>query len=453
MTREMRCFGASGQLGYGIPREAYLRGLEQSPAFVGCDMGSTDPGPYFLGSGRPATGEISRRADLELVLTTARERNLPLIIGSAGTAGGDPHVADAVGLIESIAREHDLHFKLGIIRAEVDPEYVIRRLEQGNVSPCGELSPLTRADVAESVRIVGQMGPEPLIKALDAGVDVIVAGRACDTSVFAALPLREGFDHGLTMHQAKLIECTSAIAEPGGRDAVMAYLRDDHFDVESQNPSRRCTPVSVAAHSLYEQPNPYRLYEPGGMLDLSECRYEQVNDRVTRVSGSRWVPSPSYTIKLEGVTRVGYRAFSMGGSCDPVFIQQLDQSMDGVRAIVRNVFRNLTEGKDYQLRYRVYGKNGVMGELDPNPAAEPHEVFVILDVIATSPELAHSVCGVAKQYFLHYFYDGILATAGNIAIPFGPDVLNGGEVFRFNVYHLVEVEDPCELFPLEVRTL
>ncbi|MBI2526625.1 MAG: acyclic terpene utilization AtuA family protein [Candidatus Rokubacteria bacterium] len=449
-AREMRCFGASGQLGYGIPRAAYLRGLEQGPAYVGCDMGSTDPGPYFLGAGEPATGYASRRADLELVLTTARERRLPLLIGSAGTAGGEPHLADTVDIVRTIAAEHGLRFRMAVIHSEIDRDFVLDRLRKGRIGPCGRVPALTEQDVEQSVRIVGQMGVEPFIKALDAGADVIVAGRSCDTSIFAAMPIRSGFDPGLAMHQAKLIECASACADPGGRDAAIAYLRDDHFLIESQNPARRCTPVSVAAHSLYEQPDPYRVYEPGGMLDLRECRYETVDERITRVSGSRWVPAPEYTIKLEGVAHVGYRAFAMGGTCDPIFIEHLDETAAAVRGIVAGVFPKLAEGREYRLRFRTYGRNGVMGEIDPEPAGRPHEAFVIMDVVAESADLAHSVCGVAKQYFLHYFYDGIVATAGNIAIPFGPDVIPGGAVYRFNVYHLVTVDDPCELFPMEL---
>jgi hypothetical protein len=446
----MRCFGASGQLGYGIPRAAYLAGLERDPAYIGCDMGSTDPGPYFLGAGEPATGPVSRRADLELVLTTARARRLPLLIGSAGTAGGEPHLADTVALLRAIAAEHGLRFRMAVIHAEIGRDFVLDRLARSRVRPCGQVADLRARDVEESVRIVGQMGVEPYIHALDAGAEVIVAGRSCDTSIFAALPLRAGFDRGLTMHQAKLIECTSACAEPGGRDAVMAYLRDDHFLIESQNPARRCTPVSVAAHALYEQPDPYFIHEPGGTLDLRESRYEAAGDRVTRVSGSRWIPAPAYTIKLEGVTQVGHRAFAMGGTADPIFIAHLDETAAAVRQIVHGVFPTLQAGREYQLRFRIYGCNGVMGAADPAPAPQPHEAFVIIDVVAESADLAHSVCGVAKQYFLHYFYDGILATAGNIAIPFGPDVISGGAVYRFNVYHLVEVDDPCELFPMDL---
>jgi hypothetical protein len=41
----LRVLSASGQLGYGIPAEALALGMERRPHFIGCDMGSIDPGP------------------------------------------------------------------------------------------------------------------------------------------------------------------------------------------------------------------------------------------------------------------------------------------------------------------------------------------------------------------------------------------------------------------------
>jgi hypothetical protein len=31
--------------------------------------------------------------------------------------------------------------------------------------------------------------------------------------------------------------------------------------------------------------------------------------------------------------------------------------------------------------------------------------------------------------------------------------VSGGPVYEFSVYHLMDVDDPCELFPMEVETL
>ena len=47
----LRVLSASGQLGYGIPEDALRRGMARAPHVIGCDMGSIDPGPYYLGAG------------------------------------------------------------------------------------------------------------------------------------------------------------------------------------------------------------------------------------------------------------------------------------------------------------------------------------------------------------------------------------------------------------------
>lgn len=448
--REMRCFGASGQLGYGVPRPAYMRGLELDPAYIGADMGSVDPGPYSLGSGQPVAGRLSRRSDLELLLTTAIATAHPLIIGSAGTAGADPHLDDTIALVKDIAREHRLRFRLATIRAEVAPSSVVAWLRSGRLHAFRGGDPLTQAEIESSSHIVGQMGIEPIIRALDTGADVILAGRACDAAVFAAAPIRAGYDPGLAMHIGKLVECTSQCAVPAGRDAVMAYLRDDHFLIESLNPSRRCTPLSVAAHSHYEQANPYRVVEPGGVLDLSDSTYEAVDERTTRVTGSRWIPQSPYTIKLEGAGLVGYRAFSMGGVRDPILIAQLEQVATSVASTVADVLATEIEPSRYRLKFRLYGHDAVLGDHEPIKRPDGHEAFVLIDVVGDTPDIAQAVCGAAKQYFLHAPYEGILGTGGNLAIPFGPDILDGGPAYRFTIYDLVDVDDPYALFPMDV---
>ena len=90
------------------------------------------------------------------------------------------------------------------------------------------------------------------------------------------------------------------------------------------HPERRCTRTRVAAHTLYENPSPYYLKEPGGTLDSSAAVFEQIDDRTVRVSGSRWLPSDSYTVKLEGVRDLGHRTVFLAGIRDPVLVATID---------------------------------------------------------------------------------------------------------------------------------
>ena len=62
--------------------------------------------------------------------------------------------------------------------------------------------------------ICAQMGAEPIIRALDEGAEVILAGRACDDAIFAAMPMLKGMDAGLAFHMGKILECAGISAVP-----------------------------------------------------------------------------------------------------------------------------------------------------------------------------------------------------------------------------------------------
>lgn len=446
--RELKCLSATGQLGHGIIADAFHRGVARSPDVIGADMGSTDIGPYYLGAGQTESSRDMIDRDLELVLVAGRELGIPVIIGSAGSSGARPHLEKTLDAVARVATDRSLSFSMITIDADIDKEYVRRRLRERRVTPCGPLADLTMDDVENATRIVGQMGTEPFLRALEEKPDVIIAGRSCDASVFAAKPIADGFDAGLAMHAAKIIECASFAADPGGRDAMLATIRHDHFELESMNPTRRCTPVSVAAHSLYEQPNPFEVVEPGGKLELSQCHYDAIDERRVRVTGSRWIKSPTYTIKLEGVRSIGFRCFSLGAIRCPIATSQIDDVLAGVEEITRKIVGDKYEASDYRLKYRVYGRNGVMQDWEVNPRHDPNEVFVITDVVGRTQQIANGVCSVARYYLLHYFYKDILATAGNVAVPFVPCDIEAGEAFEFSIYHLVEEPDPLVLFPM-----
>lgn len=450
----MKILAASGQLGYGIPEEAFSHGVAQQPDVIGADLGSIDPGPYCLGSGETVVAGEALRRDLRMVLEATKETGPPLLMGSAGTAGRRPQLDSLVEVVESIAEERGLSFRLATIAADIPADVVRNNLREGRIEPCGTVPALTEEEIDRATGIVAQMGVEPFQRAIEMGADVVIAGRSCDTSMFAAIPLMNGYDKGLTMHMAKLIECASACADPGGRDASMGVIGDGYFTVESMHPRLRCTPLSVAAHGLYEQSNPFQLEEPGGIIDLTNAHYEQIDGRRVRVTGSEWKPTSEYMVKLEGARLAGYRYIAMGGIRDPRMIEATDGVAEETQQIVARTFRESIDPSDYTLTFRIYGKDAVLGPAEPTPTLSgAREIFVLIDVVGRTEAIAKSVCGVAKQYFLHLRYPGILCTSGNIAHPFSPDVLSAGAVYEFNIYHLMPVDDPCALFPIEIRTI
>lgn len=449
--RPMRFLGASGQLGYGIPTPAFNLGLSRKPDLIGCDMGSIDIGPTYLGKGEMATSPEATMRDLRKVLHGARSLDVPLVIGSAGSAGAAPHLDATLAMMRDIARQDGLRFRMASIRADMDRAALIAAARAGKITGLDDMPALTEADITQAAHIVGQMGMGSFRAALDADVDVIIAGRACDTSIFAALPAMLGFPVGLCVHMAKIIECASLCCVPGGRDAILATLDDDGFELESMNPTRRATPTSVAAHSLYEQADPFTVHEPDGALNLSGARYEAVDDRRARVSGATWTDTKDPTVKMEGAVKLGERAVLLAGAADPRFIAGVKDILAGLTSLVRELVCE-DQPEDYTLRFRVYGVDGVR-MVTPEHETPPGEVFIMGECIAPTRERASEVVRTCKQYLLHYGYPGRLATAGNLAFPFTPPEVSLGPAYRFNVYHLLHTPDPDALFPMTVESV
>lgn len=444
--KELRILSPSGIVGYGFPEESFLAGVALKPDLIACDGGSTDPGPYYLGSGIPFTNATAVKRDMTLMLKAACELGIPLVVGTAGGCGADVHVAREVEIIRQIAAEQKLSFKMAVISSEFEKDALVEYLHQGRIEKLGPAPVVTEADIRESTHIVAQMGIEPIIRALDEGAQVVICGRCYDPAAFAAPAIRLGYDKGLAMHLGKILECAAICATPGSAsDCIMGYLGEDYFCVEPLNPDRKCTPTSVSAHTLYEKSNPYILPGPGGHLDLSECVFTPDSDRRVRVTGSRFVPETIPSVKLEGAKPAGCRTISICGNRDPIFISQVDDILENVK---KRTAANLSADFDYQLDFIVYGKNGVMGQLEPGGNPDAHEIGIVIDVVADTPEQSAAVCSVARSTLLHYGYPGRIATAGNLAFPFSPSDIKVGPIYVFSVYALLRSEDPLSLFAI-----
>src|SRR3954471_11552089 len=115
---EVRILAPTGVCGSGFVETSFEKGLSQRPTFIGCDAGSTDPGPEFLGAGRTAFPIDAIRRDLRLMLKGARRIGVPLLIGSAGTGGGDIQLEIVRELVNEIAAAEGLSFRLAVIHSE-----------------------------------------------------------------------------------------------------------------------------------------------------------------------------------------------------------------------------------------------------------------------------------------------------------------------------------------------
>lgn len=448
---EMKYVAVTGMLGAGFKEESLEASLDAAPAFLGCDAGSVDGGPYHLAIDTWLYSPEACRRDLSLALRAARRAGVPLLIGSCSGAGTNAGVDRFAGIVREVAAEDGLRFRLGRIYCEPDREVLVERLQAGRMRPLVGAPETSPERIRNSTRIVAMLGSDAYREALEQGADVILAGRSSDTAIYTAIPEMHGFDRGVVYHAAKIMECgTAATANRTGHDCMLCTLRDDHFEIEAVDPEIRCTPVSVAAHTLYEEGDPFAIVEPTGTLDTTQSRFKASDDRRVRVYGSRFHPASPQTLKLEGAELAGYRSSSMGSVRDPVILEQFDNWIAGMRAaITANITRILGDGMTFELSLRTYGRNGTLGSIEPEPRLEGHEALLLFDVVAPTQEMAAAVMRVADDTALHFTVPEWTGLITGLAHPYSPTTWNRGPVWRWNINHAVEVDEPNELLTFE----
>lgn len=449
---EIRILSTAGILGYGFPLESLEAGMRRKPHMISADGGSSDPGPYYLGSGEAFVSRLAMRRDLRLMLHAALDAGIPLMVGTAGGAGGAPHLDMLASIVREIAAEDGLHFKMATIGAEQDKTYLARQIESGRVRALGRLPDLDAALLDRVSRVVAMMGPEPYMRALGEGAQVILGGRSTDPAPFAALALRAGLPEAVAWYAGKMLECGAAPATPKGPDCLLATLRADSVTCEPTGTQRRCTVMSVASHALHETASPVRHTEPGGILDTEACHFEQVSDKAVRVTGMRWIPDQTYKVKLEGVEFVGFRVGTVCATRDPRLISQIEPYLELVKARVQAKASDMgVASNDYVLTIRCYGRNGVMAEREPVLQPNAHELCFLVDVVAAHAEQAAAVLALARTNMLHNHFEGRQCTEGNMAIPYSPSDFKMGEVYRFVLAHTMVLDDPCAVFPMQIE--
>ena len=306
---------------------------------------------------------------------------------------------------------------------------------------------LTQERLEKSSGIVAQMGHEPIVQALQEGARLIICGRAYDPSPFAAVTEFYGFPLQYGYHAGKILECAALCAVPGTtKDCMLGIIRKDGFIIKPLSNERKCTALSVAAHTFYEKEHPYLLHGPGVVMNLKDCTFQQYGEDSVLVKGSRLEPAECYQVKLEGAMQVAYRTFVIAGIRDPLMISKLEKIEGEVERQTREYYSTR-----YKINFYNYGINGVMGESEPFQEEKGHEVGVLFEVIGESQDMANMICSTLRSTFLHYGYPGRKSTAGNLAFPFAPSDIPFGPVFEFSVYHLMEItpEERSYLFPIE----
>jgi hypothetical protein len=435
-----------GMLGGGFPPETVERGILMGADIIAVDGGSTDSGPHFLGAGVAKTAREAVARDLRVLLRAADRVGIPVVVGSCGTSGTDAGVDWVYDIVDEVAASSGITLRVALIYGEQSAAQIEVRLAQGQVNCLEPAEELTTETVRRCTHIVGVMGHEPIAAALAEGADVVLAGRATDTALAAALPLMNGLPPGPVWHAGKIAECGGFCTDSPRSGGVLVSLDPQGFSVEPLHPAASCTPLTVAAHMMYENADPFRLREPAGIIDTSGSSYRALDSRRVRVVGSKFEPMP-YTIKLEGAAPVGYQTLIITGIRSPETLRRLDLWCAGVLSHLHGTIQSTfgLEERDYDLQIRRYGLDAVLGVSEPNRMCVPHEVGIVFMATAATQALATELAKVANPVLLHAPLPEQRAMP-SYAFLGSPVEVERGQIHEFVLNHVVEVDDPVELF-------
>jgi hypothetical protein len=455
MSGEQTRLLANCVVGLGFSYRGFQLGLDKKPDLIGCDAGSADMGPYYLGAGRDPKSEVSLERDLRIMIEGGLTAGCPVVFGSCGGAGGDPHLEGFRRIVEGIADDIGRRLRVALIHADQDPGVLRTALDEGRVAPLGPFPQLTADAIDASSAIVAMMGAGPIVDALGEGAEVVLAGRCADPAIYAPAALLDGRPAGVAWHAAKSIDKGYlATTAPREGSPVLATITDDGFVVEPTKPGVVCTVDSVARLTMHENPDPFAIRQPSGDLLTENARYEQLDGGRVRVTGSDFDPALRPSVKLEGARLVGYRTILLAGIRDPRLLACFDDFLAEYRTLLERVARSLgIDPGSWSVRLRSYGHDAVLADREPNRAHPPHEVGLIVDVVADSQDLATAIASRAGPTGSRFDYTGRLGGGGNFAYPFSPSVLPVGPVYEWSVWHTLEVDDERDPFRTELVEL
>lgn len=437
----------SGALGLGYDRAALARGVAEGPDLIAIDGGSTDSGPHYLGTGTSKYSRGSIKSEWRELMDARDKAGVPLVIGTAGTCGADDAVDWLVKITEEIVAEDGKPVKVAVLKSGQRNAQIRDALIKGRIAPLEPVMEISEALIESCTNIVALAGAEQIQAALETGADIVIAGRTTDTATIAALPLARGCHAGGAWHGAKIGECGALATTSPNSGTIMISFDETGFTVEPMGSAARATPYTVSAHMLYENSNPYQLYEPGGHLDVIDARYDAINDRTVRVIGSKWVPSDTYTVKLEGARIGGFQTVSIALVRDPRYVQNIREWVADIEAkcTAKAIDRVNAE---FTLELRLIGVDATLGNLEKNPQLGS-EVGVMGIVTAETESISREVAKILNPYLLHHPLTE-QEEMPTFAFPFSPSEMSRGEIYEFCLNHVLELADPMAAFQLDV---
>lgn len=363
---------------------------------------------------------------MKRLLPIAREKHIKLLTNAGGAnveAAGEA-VAEVARSIGYTGLKIGLQFGDDVL-ARI-PEFRAQGLKFPNLDTGEEdIDRIVDRIVSANVYI----GSEAQIDALGQGADVVITGRATDSSVHIAPMVHEfgwaldDWDKmGAAIAIGHIIECSSGCAggmsnfwkdipEPWRVAFPIAevYENGDAVITKADGSGRMVTEWTVKEHLVYEVHDPANYIMADGISDLTTCYVRKEGENRIRVGGFTGRPRPAL-LKL----CLGYEDGWIGESEISVCWPDAYEKAQFCEKFLRGRFEAL-KLPIHEMRIDFIGLNSIHGPLAalPSNLAELNEVRVRVAVRTTSKENANLV----RREVTHLWTHGPIGTTAVISPP------------------------------------
>jgi hypothetical protein len=347
------------------------------------------------------------------------------------TNAGGANVAAAGDAVAGVARELGFTgMKIGLVYGDDVLDRLQEFRAQGLKFPNLDTGEEDIDRVAD--RIVSAnayVGSEGQIEALSAGADVVITGRATDSSAHIAPMVHEfGWSTedwnlmGAAIAIGHIIECSSGCAggmsnfwkdikEPWRVAFPIAevYENGDAVITKADGSGRMVTDWTVKEHLFYVVHDPRNYIMADGISDLSKCRLETIGPDRVKVTGFKGKRRPD-TLKL----CLGYEDGWIGESEISVCWPDAYKKAQFCERFLKGRFEVL-KLPITEMRVDFIGLNSIHGPLAPLPQHldDLNEVRVRVAVRTTSKENANLV----RREVTHLWTHGPVGTTAVISPP------------------------------------
>ena len=439
----------SGVLGLGFDLEALNNGVKNNPDIISIDGGSTDSGPYSLGSGTSKYSRAAIKAEWKSLMIAREKANVPLIIGSCGTCGTNGMVDWMENITIELAEELNQNIKIAKLYCQQEKNFIKKKFQLSKIFPLNPAPMLNDHLIEEMTNIVALAGAEQIQECINTGAEIILAGRTTDTAIISALPLMKGANPGSSWHGAKVAECGALCTTNPTSGVVMVEFDKTGFTVVPMSKNASCTSETVAAHMLYENADPYILHEPGGYMDVTYSNYYNIDKKKVRVEGAKWHSSKQYSVKLEGAKIAGYQASLLVLLRDKNYVENVKKWTNKLSKFLQKEIneRMAIDTSEYSMEFRHIGLNSTLGELEKN-IRSPVEVGVLC-LITSKNQISTEIAKLINPFLLHFPLSSN-EELPTFAFPFSPVHSDRGCVYEFALNHILELDNPMDAFQIKI---